>query len=229
MTPTSIQKYRHSFIDLILRKKAIAFGNFTTKSGRNTPYFINLGAICTGEDIRILGEIYADAIMKNLGDDFDNLFGPAYKGIPLVVATATALEVKYGKCVSFTYNRKEIKDHGEKGKLVGHQYADSDRIIILEDVVTAGTSVYESVPLLKSKANIELKALVVSVDRRERGGSGRSALDEIADAFNITTLSIITLDDIISYVSKLEIEGKPYLTEIELEKIQRYRSQYGAV
>ena len=97
MTPISIQKYRHNFIDLILRKKAITFGNFTTKSGRNTPYFINLGAICTGEDIRILGEIYADAIMKNLGDDFDNLFGPAYKGIPLVVATATALEVKYGK------------------------------------------------------------------------------------------------------------------------------------
>ena len=227
MTSSSSESRKQNFIDFIIRKKAITFGDFTTKSGRKTPYFINLGNICSGQDIRILGEMYAETIINALADDFDNLFGPAYKGIPLVVATAAALDRQYGRYSSFTYNRKEVKDHGEKGILVGHQYVDGDRIVILEDVVTAGTSVYETVPLLKSAANICLKALVVSVDRQERGKTGKSALEEIAETLHVETYSIVTLDDIISYIRTLEIDGKPYLTDSDLTRVQNYRREYG--
>ena len=216
-----------NFIEFLIRKKAIEFGDFTTKSGRKTPYFVNLGNVCNGQDMRFLGEMYADTIVEKLGNDFDNLFGPAYKGIPLVVAAATELDRKHGINTSFTYNRKEVKDHGEKGVLVGHRYSDGDRIVILEDVVTAGTSVYETVPFLKSAANIRLKALIVSVDRQERGKTGKSALQEISETLNIKTISIITLDDIISHINKLKVDGQPYLTDAELARVQEYRYDYG--
>ena len=223
-----IPKLKKDFIEFIIRKSVIKFGEYTTKSGRITPYFLNLGDISNGHDIRILAEMYADVIMKNYSDDFDNLFGPAYKGIPLVVSTATALDMKYQKCPTFTYNRKEPKDHGERGILVGHQYQPGDRVIVLEDVITAGTSIYETVRLLESNADIKLKALVVAVDRQERGHTGQSALSEICDKFNIRATSIASIDEIVNYAKMLEIDGKPYLSDKDMERIEEYRRNYGA-
>ena len=228
MTMNAMARYKQEFIDFIVRKRVISFGDYLTKSGRKTPYFINMGNICNGHDINKLGEFYADAINENLNSDFDNLLGPAYKGIPLVVSAAVALEARYGKSVTFTYNRKEAKDHGEKGIWVGHPYGDGDRVVILEDVITAGTSVYESVGLLKSAAKTQLKALVVAVDRQEKGKTGESALREIQSTLNITTVSITSIDEIVSYLGELDSDGMSYFTEGDLARVQKYRTEYGA-
>ena len=170
--------YKQEFIEFMVKSGALTFGDFITKSGRKTPYFINTGNYRTGAQAAKLGEFYADCIMENIAGRIDALFGPAYKGIPLSVACSIALFNKYGRDVGYCFNRKEAKDHGEGGSMVGYKLKDGDRILIIEDVITAGTAVRECIPVLKSAADIEIAGLVTSVDRMERGTAG-SAIEEI--------------------------------------------------
>ena len=222
-----LPEFKQEFVKFLIRSNVLTFGKFKTKSGRDTPYFLNLGNIRDGESINRLGEFYAHAIVHEIGIDFDNLYGPAYKGISLVVATSIALHRLYSKNVTFSFNRKEAKDHGEKGIIIGHQYQNGDRVVIVEDVITAGTSIYESVPLLNSLAEINLRAVVVSADRQERGNSDKSALEEISETFNITAFGIITIEEIIDYLYQREIDGIIYIDKHSIDKIQDYREKYG--
>lgn len=211
----------------MVRSRALAFGDFLTKSGRRTPFFINTGNYTTGEQIAKLGEYYAQALISSIGNDFDVLFGPAYKGIPLVVATAIALAKKHGYSVPYCFNRKEAKDHGEGGSIIGHKLEHGDRIVIVDDVVTAGTSVKESVALLNKTADVIFSALVVSVDRMERGAAGKSALTEIGESFGMKTIALVTLDEVVSFLYKKEIDGTIVIDEAVKSRIDEYRNHYG--
>jgi orotate phosphoribosyltransferase len=196
----------------------LTFGDFVAKSGRRTPYFVNTGNYRTGAQISALGDHYARAISDS-GETFDALFGPAYKGIPLVVAAAGALYRNYGRDVPYFFNRKEQKDHGEGGAFVGYQPADGDHIAIIEDVVTAGTAVRESITALSGAANVTVTALFVSVDRMERGTGELSALDELRDTYGINVYPIITVRDI--------LESFPE-NDTHRAKIEAYLAAYGA-
>ena len=187
---------KKDFIEFMAGAGVLTFGDFTTKSGRKTPYFVNTGSYKTGMHISRLGDYYADAVAAS-GEGFDALFGPAYKGITLAAATAGSLYRNHGIDVPYFFNRKEAKDHGEGGSIIGYTPRDGDRIIIIEDVVTAGTAVRESLDLLKTIANVTVTALFVSVDRMERGTCERSTLEELHDEFGINVYSIITAQDII--------------------------------
>ncbi len=209
------------FIDFMRACDVLTFGDFTTKSGRKTPYFVNTGKYRTGAQIARLGAFYADAIVAR-GIDVDLLFGPAYKGIPLVVTTAIALSERHGLDVPFCFDRKEVKDHGEGGQLVGHKPQDGDRVLIVEDVTTAGTSVRETVPKLRYAADVTVAGLIVSVDRMERGATERGALSELRDEFGLDAFAIATLDDIVEHVG-------PQLTQGDRDRIAAYREQYGAI
>jgi orotate phosphoribosyltransferase len=209
------------FIDFMRACDVLTFGDFTTKSGRKTPYFVNTGKYRTGAQIAQLGAFYADAIVAR-GLEFDLLFGPAYKGIPLVVTTAIALSERHGVDAPFCFDRKEVKDHGEGGNLVGHTPRDGDRVLIIEDVTTAGTSVRETVPKLRATADVSIAGLIVSVDRMERGATERGALAELCDEFGLDAFAIATLDDIVRHVG-------PSLSQGDLDRIAAYREQYGTV
>ncbi|MFN3192589.1 MAG: orotate phosphoribosyltransferase [Aureliella sp.] len=212
-----MEAYKRQFIDFMVEVGVLTFGDFTTKSGRKTPYFVNTGLYRSGTQLQRLGEFYADAI-QNSGIEFDVLFGPAYKGIPLVVTTAMALAGR-GQDVAFCFNRKEAKDHGEGGTLVGHKLSNGDRVLIIEDVTTAGTSIRETVPVLRSAASIELAGLVVSVDRGERGTGEQSALSQVGSEFAMPTHSIVNVHEIIEHVD---------LAVDDLERMHAYLAQYGA-
>ena len=203
----------------------LTFGDFTTKSGRKTPFFINTGRYKTGSQMNQLAGFYADAIQARQLN-FDFLFGPAYKGIPLVVAISMELSRRDAD-VSFCFNRKEAKDHGEGGTLVGHTPAAGQRVLIVEDVTTAGTSIRETVPQLNNAANVELAGLVVSVDRMERGQGTLNALSELRDEFQMDTFAIVTICEIAEYLRGRERSGKVVLTEELYQQIQAYRQQYG--
>lgn len=211
-------KDRRAFIEFMESAGALTFGDFTTKSGRSTPYFINTGSYKTGSQISRLGDFYADTIAES-GETFDLLFGPAYKGIPLAVAAAGSLYRNYGRDVPYCFNRKEIKDHGEGGGLVGRIPADGDRVAIIEDVVTAGTAVRETLAILAAVADVTVTALYVSVDRMERGQGRLSALNELRDTLGINVYPIITVDEIIASLP----EGDP-----RIGKMRDYLSIYGA-
>ncbi|MCL4150244.1 UNVERIFIED_CONTAM: hypothetical protein GTU68_035361 [Idotea baltica] len=194
-----ISAHKQEFIELMTEAGVLTFGDFVTKSGRSTPYFINTGLYRTGEHIRRLGQYYAKAILEEIGTEFDVLFGPAYKGIPLAVTTAVALS-ELGHDVAYCFNRKEEKDHGEGGTMVGHALQDGDRVLIVEDITTAGTAIRDSVPLLRAQADISLAGLVVSVDRRERGPDHRSALQALAEEFAMPTFAIVDVHEIMALV-----------------------------
>lgn len=211
-----MQNYKQQFIDFMVDVGVLTFGDFTTKSGRKTPYFVNTGLYRTGSQLSQLGRFYADAV-ESSGIECDVLFGPAYKGIPLVVATAMELHNR-GRDVSFCFNRKEAKDHGEGGSLVGHKLQDGERVLIIEDVTTAGTSIRETVPILKGTANISLAGLVVSVDRREKGTGELSALAEIAKEFDMPTHSIVNVYEVMEHV---------VLAEEDLARMKAYLAEYG--
>ena len=214
-----MQQYKRDFIDFMMEVGVLTFGDFTTKSGRKTPYFVNTGLYRTGSQLQRLGEFYANAILAELGNDFDVLFGPAYKGIPLVSTTSVALH-NSGHDVAFCFNRKEAKDHGEGGSLVGHKLTDQQRVLIIEDVTTAGTSIRETVPILKSAANIKLAGLIVSVDRAERGPSGDgTAMQEVGKEFDMPTFAIVTVHEIMQHVD---------LSSEDRDRMEAYLQQYGA-
>ena len=203
----------------------LTFGDFTTKSGRKTPFFINTGRYRTGDQMNKLAGFYADAIQaRHVECDF--LFGPAYKGIPLAVAISMELS-RRGTDVPFCFNRKEAKDHGEGGWLVGHHPASNDRVLIVEDVTTAGTSIRETVPVLKSAAEVQLAGLVVSVDRMEKGTGELNALTELRREFDMQTFAIVTIVEIAEFLRGREIDGTIVLTDELYEMIQSYRNQYG--
>jgi orotate phosphoribosyltransferase len=219
---------KQDFVRFLIEAGALRFGDFTTKSGRKTPYFINTGMFRTGPTLARLSEAYAGTIKERFGGRADNLFGPAYKGIPLCAAAAIALDARYGHDLSFTYNRKEAKDHGEGGILVGDAYDQPRRVVIVEDVVTAGTSVRETFEILSRFPNAQVVGLVVSVDRKERLDSGRSALDEISSLYGIEAYAIATIDDVIAYLERPENRSSLGLDSSILERIHAYRREYGA-
>ena len=208
--------YKRAFIDFMIEAEVLTFGDFVTKSGRSTPYFVQTGKYRSGAHIQRLGEFYADAIEANF-DGFDVLFGPAYKGIPLAVATASALATR-GTDVGFMFNRKEAKDHGEGGVLVGHEPQAGDRVLIIEDVTTAGTSIRETVPVLQAAADIELAGLIVSVDRMERGTGDMAALAQVGEEFAMPTHAIVTVREIIEYAN---------LSDETVEKMNSYLTEFG--
>jgi len=209
---------RKEFIEFMTGAGVLTFGDFTAKSGRKTPYFVNTGNYKTGGQIARLGDYYAQCI-QNSGEEFDALFGPAYKGIPLAVSAASSLYRNFGRDVPYFFNRKEAKDHGEGGALVGYKPKDGDKIAIIEDVVTAGTAVRESIELLSQAADVKITALYVSVDRMERGTGVLSALDELREAHGIKVYPIITVKEIISALP----EG-----DERAARMKTYLAQYGA-
>lgn len=221
-----METYKEDFIEFMVECGVLTFGDFTTKSGRKTPFFINTGNYKTGAQMSRLGAFYAAAI-KDHFDNVDVLFGPAYKGIPLVVTASIALADKHETDVAFCFNRKEVKDHGEGGSLVGKKLADGDRVLIVEDVTTAGTSIRETVPILQGAVQVKLAGLIVSVDRMERGTGEKGALQEIQESFGMKTASIVNLDEIVTHLHNREINGTVILDDEIKARIDDYRSQYG--
>lgn len=220
--------YKKSFIEFMMRSDVLKFGEFTLKSGRIAPYYINTGLYKTGEQIAKLGEFYAQCINENIEGKIDALFGPAYKGIPLSVAASIALYNNYGKSVNYCFDRKEVKDHGEGGVMVGYTPKDGDRIVIVEDVITAGTAIGQVVPKLKSVADVEIAGLIVSVDRMERGQGEKTAIAEIEEKYGIKTYPIVTAREIIENAHNVELDGKIMLNDEMCEKMEAYLDKYGA-
>lgn len=223
-----MQAYKREFIEFMLECDVLRFGDFTAKSGRKTPYFVNTGRYRTGAQLTRLARFYAQVLHDELERNFDVLFGPAYKGIPLAAGTAMQLFSEHGHDVGFCFNRKEAKDHGEGGTLIGHSLADGDRVVVIEDVTTAGTSIRESVPLLRGAAKVELTALIVSVDRMERGTGEQSALREIRETYGMRTLSIVTVDEIVDYLRANAVNGQRLIDDALYAKLLEYRRNYGA-
>ena len=194
---------KKEFIEFMMESDVLRFGDFVTKSGRNTPYFVNTGNFRTGKQIATLGKFYAALIKKNCGDNFDCMFGPAYKGIPLATAAAGALYNEYKIDKPYFFNRKEEKDHGEGGSLVGYKPQDGDKVIIIEDVITAGTAVRETMPILKNAANVEVKDMFISVNRCEVGQNPeKTTIMEVMEDFGINVQAIITVQDIYEYLKQ---------------------------
>ena len=224
-----MEQYKAEFIEFMVESEVLKFGDFTLKSGRKSPFFMNAGAYQTGSQLNRLGEFYAKAIEKTYGTDFDVLFGPAYKGIPLAVATAMAFSRLFGKEVRYCSNRKEAKDHGDAGILLGSALNDGDRVVMIEDVTTSGKSMEETVPIVRAQADVTIVGLMVSLDRMEVGQGGRvSALSEIRDRYGFETGAIVTMKEVTDCLSNREIDGKRILDEERIAAIRAYYEQYGA-
>jgi len=197
--------YKSEFIKFMVGSGVLTFGDFITKSGRKTPYFVNTGNFNTGAQIGRLGRFYAECIMDNvkagkLNGDIKALFGPAYKGISIAVSASIALSEGFGKDVCSSFNRKEEKDHGEGGEIVGYKFRDGDSIVIIEDVITAGTAVREVLPIIKKQADVTVCGLIISVDRMEKGQGNKTATQEIKEEFGIDTFPIVTVREIIDEI-----------------------------
>ena len=223
-----MEQYKEDFIHFMIDCQVLKFGDFKTKSGRQTPFFINTGFYRTGAQLKKLGEYYARAIHDTFGEDFNILFGPAYKGIPLSVAASIALQEDYGVEVGYASNRKEAKDHGEKGIILGTPINDGDKVVIIEDVTTAGTSIKETYPIIKAQGNAFVLGLVVSVDRQERGTGEKAALDEIAENFDMKTTSIVTMKEVVECLYNKPYNGRVIIDDELKGRIDDYYSRYGA-
>ena len=224
-----MEQYKQEFIEFMVDSQVLKFGEFTLKSGRKSPFFMNAGAYVTGTQLRKLGEYYAKAIHDNYGLDFDVLFGPAYKGIPLSVATTMAISELYGKDIRYCSNRKEVKDHGDTGILLGSKLKDGDRVVIIEDVTTSGKSIEETFPILKEQADVEIKGLMVSLNRMEVGKGGeKSALDEIQDKYGFPAHAIVTMEEVVERLYNQECQGKIVIDDSIKAAIDSYYEQYGA-
>ena len=223
-----MEAYKQEFIEFMIESGVLMFGDFTTKSGRKTPFFINTGNYKTGSQLKRLGTFYAKAINASFGTDFDVLFGPAYKGIPLSVTTSIALSEEFGSDVAYCSNRKEIKDHGDTGALLGSKLSAGQKVVMIEDVTTAGTSIRETLPLIKGQADVSVIGLVVSVDRMERGTGEKSALSEIADEFGLKTTAIVTMDEVVECLYNKPIStGEIIIDDEKKAMIDDYYAQYG--
>ena len=222
-----MEQYKQEFIEFMIDCEVLKFGDFVTKSGRNTPFFVNTGFYRTGAQLRKLGEYYAKAIESKFGFDFDVLFGPAYKGIPLTVATTTAISQFYDKDIKYCSNRKEVKDHGDKGILLGSPIADGDKVVIIEDVTTAGTSIQETLPIIKAQGDVTVAGLVVSVDRMERGQGEKSALAEIEEKYGLKTTAIVTMAEVVEHLYNKPYKGKIIIDDTLKAAIDTYYKQYG--
>lgn len=223
-----MEQYKKDFIEFMVESKVLKFGEFTLKSGRKSPFFMNAGAYVTGTQLRRLGEYYAKAIHDTYGDDFDVLFGPAYKGIPLSVATAMAYSELYGKDVKYCSNRKEEKDHGDVGILLGYKLQDGDRVIMIEDVTTSGKSMEETVPLVRAQAKVEIKGLIVSLNRMERGKGDKCALDEVAEVYGFPTAAIVSMAEVTEHLYNKPCRGEIVIDDAVKERLDVYYEQYGA-
>lgn len=223
-----MESYKQEFIEFMIDSQVLKFGDFTLKSGRKSPFFMNAGAYVTGTQLRRLGEYYAKAIHDHYGLNFDVLFGPAYKGIPLSVATTMAISELYGKDVRYCSNRKEVKDHGDTGILLGSKLKDGDRVVIIEDVTTSGKSIEETFPIIKAQADVEIKGLMVSLNRMEKGQGEKSALCEIKEKYGFDANSIVTMADVVEYLYQKEYKGTVYIDEERKKQIDDYYAVYGA-
>ena len=225
-----MEAYKKEFIEFMVDCKVLKFGDFTLKSGRKSPFFMNAGGYVTGSQLMGLGEYYAKAIHDTYGDDFDVLFGPAYKGIPISVVTAIAYSKLYGKEVRYCSDRKEEKDHGaDKGSFLGSKLQDGDRVIMIEDVTTSGKSMEETVPKVKGAANVEIVGLMVSLNRMEKGlNSDKCALDEIKETYGFNTAAIVDMSDVVEHLYNKPYKGEVYIDDTLKSAIDAYYEQYGA-
>lgn len=223
-----MEQYKQEFIEFMVDSCVLKFGDFTLKSGRRSPFFMNAGGYVTGSQLRRLGEYYARAIHDNYGLDFDVLFGPAYKGIPLAVATTMALSELYGREIRYCSNRKEVKDHGDTGILLGSSLKDGDRVVIIEDVTTSGKSIEETFPILRAQADVEIRGLIVSLNRMEKGKTDKSALAEIREKYGFEANAIVSMAEVVEYLYNREYKGNIYINEELKAAIDAYYKQYGA-
>ena len=224
-----MEAYKSEFIQFMVDSKVLKFGDFTLKSGRKSPFFMNAGGYVTGSQLMKLGEYYAKAIHNTYGDDFDVLFGPAYKGIPIAVVTAIAYSNLYGKEVRYCSDRKEEKDHGaDKGSFLGSKLQDGDRVIMIEDVTTSGKSMEETVPKVRNAANVEIVGLMVSLNRMEVGKGGeKCALDEVKDLYGFDTAAIVSMAEVVECLYNKEVNGEVIIDDTLKAAIDAYYEQYG--
>lgn len=224
-----MESYKQEFIEFMIDSQALKFGEFTLKSGRKSPFFMNAGSYVTGTQLRRLGEYYARAIHDKYGDDFDVLFGPAYKGIPLSVAAAMAYSELYGREVRYCSNRKEVKDHGDVGILLGSGLKDGDRVVIIEDVTTSGKSIEETYPIIMAQADVRIRGLMVSLNRMEKGPGGvLSALDEIEEKYGFETGAIVTMEEVVRCLYGRPYKGQIYIDDSRKNALDEYYKIYGA-
>ena len=223
-----MEAYKQEFIEFMVDSNVLKFGEFTLKSGRKSPFFMNAVSYVTGTQLMKLGEYYAKAIHDNYGEDFDVLFGPAYKGIPLSVATTIAFAKLYGKDIKYCSNRKEEKDHGDAGILLGSPIKDGDRVVIIEDVTTSGKSIEETFPIIKAQGDVEIVGLMVSLNRMERGKGEKSALDEIKELYGFDANAIVTMGEVVEHLYNKPYNGKVYIDDTMKASIDEYYAQYGA-
>lgn len=222
-----MESYKKEFIEFMVESQVLKFGEFTLKSGRKSPFFMNAGAYVTGSQLRRLGQYYAKAIHDHYGTDFDVLFGPAYKGIPLSVAATIAFSELYGKDIRYCSNRKEEKDHGDAGILLGSPIKDGDRVVIIEDVTTSGKSIEETFPIIKAQGDVEIVGLMVSLNRMERGKGTKSALEEIKELYGFEANAIVSMADVVEHLYNRECLGQIVIDDKIKAAIDEYYEQYG--
>ena len=223
-----MEAYKQEFIEFMVESKVLKFGDFTLKSGRKSPFFMNAGGYVTGSQLKKLGEYYAKAIHHKYGDDFDVLFGPAYKGIPLAVVTAMAYSELYKKEVRYCSDRKEEKDHGaDKGSFLGSKLKDGDRVVMIEDVTTSGKSMEETVAKVKGAANVTIVGLMVSLNRGERGKGDKSALEEVKELYGFETDAIVSMEEVVEYLYNREYQGQILIDDAMKKSIDEYYALYG--
>lgn len=223
-----MEQYKQEFIEFMVESDVLKFGDFTLKSGRKSPFFMNAGSYVTGGQLMRLGEYYAKAIHDNFGMDFDVLFGPAYKGIPLSVAACIAFSKLYGKEIRYCSNRKEIKDHGDAGIFLGSKVKDGEKVVMIEDVTTSGKSIEETVPILKACADVKIIGLIVSLNRMEVGAGGAvGALDEIQEKYGFPAKAIVTMEEVAAHLYNRPCQGKIVIDDTLKAAIDEYYKEYG--
>ena len=223
-----MEAYKKEFIEFMVESEVLKFGDFTLKSGRKSPFFMNAGAYVTGSQLSRLGEYYAKAIHDHYGTDFDVLFGPAYKGIPLSVATTIAFSRLYGKEIRYCSNRKEVKDHGDTGILLGSKIKDGDRVVIIEDVTTSGKSIQETFPIIQAQGDVTILGLMVSLNRMEKGlETDKCALDEIQEKYGFPANAIVSMADVVEHLHNRPCQGKIVIDDTLKTAIDQYYQEYG--
>ena len=222
-----MEQYKEQFIEFMIDCNVLKFGDFVTKSGRKTPFFVNTGFYRTGSQLARLGEYYAEAIKDKFGFDFDVLFGPAYKGIPLSVAATMEISEMYGKDIRYCSNRKEVKDHGDTGILLGSKIQDGDKVVIIEDVTTSGKSIEETFPIIRAQGKVEIVGLMVSLNRMERGKGDKSALEEIKETYGFDANAIVSMADVVEHLHNRPCQGKIVIDDTLKTAIDQYYQEYG--